>query len=427
MEAWKGNWGFIVDGYYTSLGSIANTQLRIASRSNALDYLLSRGINTNLGEFVDQLDRQIQGFREVKEAKTVEIAAQLEALTQKVQTLKEILGQDLESLQAVAENIDSLREEWAQKEQRLETLAANIEYLGPLRESGFGLEPDQKIKAAIALNSAAVKNRDQLQDLQAELENLRNPSNLDPIRQNLRQIQETLQATRQKVAELRRIEESEPLRQLETALEDKEAQVAQTLAKVDSIQNLIDNRGPQEVNNDVTSSLDFNQGIYDFAVTYNLGDTPQTGLPKEPSGLSFPRLWFQPIVGARLNSLNLKLEDTINYQISSALVNIEGAVRNTYQAGKVWFEPLLGAKVSLQLSDPLALWLRGDYSGFGMAGETNYSWNLIFGMDYWARENMSLQLGYRFYEINYQNGSGSDAFGFSENFNGPFLSASFYF
>jgi hypothetical protein len=48
-------------------------------------------------------------------------------------------------------------------------------------------------------------------------------------------------------------------------------------------------------------------------------------------------------------------------------------------------------------------------------------------MDWWVKENISLQLGYRFYEINYKTGTGSNAFGFSELFNGPFVSASFHF
>ena len=430
VEAWKGNWGFIMDGYYVGLGSISNIRretTRTPTPFNTVDYLLSRGVNTNLGALAEQLDQQIQSFKGVKEAKTVEITAKLDTLTENVAVLKENLRQDLESLQAVAEDIDNLREEWAQKQQRLETVTTKIEYLQALQGSGFELEPDQKIKAAIAINSAIAKNQDQLQDLQAKLENLRNPDNLDSLRQNLQKIQETLQETQQKVAELRQIQDSDPLGQLQTALTEKQAQVAQTLEQLDTIQDSVENREPLQANNDITSKLDFSQGIYDFAISYNFGDTPPVGLPKEPSGQSLPRLWFQPIAGTRLNSLNLTLENKINYSIPSSLVNLEGTVQNTYQASRLWFEPLLGARLGIQLADPLVLWVRGDYSGFGFAGETNYSWNLLFGMDYWVRESISLQLGYRFYEINYQNGSGSDAFGFSESFNGPFLSASFHF
>jgi hypothetical protein len=430
VEAWKGNWGFIIDGYYTSLGSITNIQ-RVTTRTpspfNTVDYLLSRGINTNLGEFADQLNQQVQTLREAKELQATEIQTKLATLTDNLKALKETLGQEREELQNLAGRIDQTKENLAQKEQRLETLTAKVEDLKNFREVGFELDADQKIKAAIAINSAIAKNQDQLQDLQDKIEKIGDPPSLNQVRQNLQAIQETLAETQQKVDELRRIKDSEPLKQLQGALDETQAQVKQKLEKLETIKDFVENRDPQQINNDITSNLDFSQGIYDFALTYNFGDTPPSSLPKEPSGHSFPRIWFQPIIGARLNSLNLKLENTINYQISSTLVNIEGTAQNTYQASKLWFEPLLGAKVGIQLSDPISLWLRGDYSGFGMAGDTDYSWNLLFGMDYWVRENISLQLGYRFYEINYQNGSGSNAFGFSESFNGPFLSASFHF
>ncbi len=430
VEAWNGNWGFIIDGYYANLGAVNGIQTvntRTPSLFNTVDYLLSRGINTNLGQFADKFSQDLQALREVKEVKSIEIETKLETLTENIQDLKDTLRQDLELLQDVAENIDNFREELAGKKQNLETLTAKIEDLQGLRESGFELEPDQKIKAAIAINSAIANNQGKLQDLEGKLKNLRNPPDLAPVRENLQQIKETLQETQQKVEELRKIKDSEPLQQLQAAIQEKQAEVSQILENLETVKEFVENRDSQQISNDITSNLDFTQGIYDFALTYNFGDTPPTSLPKEPSGKSFPRLWFQPILGTRLNSLNLELQNTINYKISSSLINIEGTAQNTYQASKLWFEPLLGAKAGIQLSDPIALWLRGDYSGFGLAGDTNYSWNLIFGMDWWVRENISLQLAYRFYEINYQNGSGSDAFGFSESFNGPFLAASFHF
>jgi opacity protein-like surface antigen len=88
---------------------------------------------------------------------------------------------------------------------------------------------------------------------------------------------------------------------------------------------------------------------------------------------------------------------------------------------------MLGGKLGLQLSDLWTLWLRGDVSGFGLAGQTDLSWNLFFGVDWWVRKNLSLQAAYRFYSIEYKNGTGENAFGFSENFNGPFLSATLHF
>ena len=66
-------------------------------------------------------------------------------------------------------------------------------------------------------------------------------------------------------------------------------------------------------------------------------------------------------------------------------------------------------------------------SGFGMAGDTDLSWNLLVRMDWWVNSTTSLQLGYRFYEINYKNGTGKNTFGFEQNLNGPFIAATFHF
>ena len=59
VEAWKGNWGFIIDGYYVNLNainSVQRTNSRTPSPINAVDYVLSKGINTNIQKVANQLD-----------------------------------------------------------------------------------------------------------------------------------------------------------------------------------------------------------------------------------------------------------------------------------------------------------------------------------------------------------------------------------
>jgi hypothetical protein len=138
-------------------------------------------------------------------------------------------------------------------------------------------------------------------------------------------------------------------------------------------------------------------------------------------------VWFQPIAGVRLNNISIDIEQTTNVFATSTLVNFNGSFQNNYGQTRTWFEPMVGAKFGVQMNDRIGLWLRGDASGFGLAGETDMSWNILGGMDWWVGYNTSLQLGYRFYEIDYAWGSGNNAFGFKESFNGPFLSATFHF
>lgn len=169
------------------------------------------------------------------------------------------------------------------------------------------------------------------------------------------------------------------------------------------------------------SNLKFDQGIYDFAITYNFGNSPPHNLTDKPSDQAFPLIWFQPIAGVRLNDLNSTINTRVNFG------RFEENLEETISAGRTWFEPLLGGKLAVQTSESLTLWMRGDASGFGMAGDTDLSWNLIAGLDWWVYRNISLQFAYRFYQINYGNGSGNNTFEFNESFNGPLLSATLHF
>ena len=423
VEAWKGNWGFIIDGYYANLKGI-NSFEKVTSREpgpiNTVNYVLTKGINTNIQDLANQLNQQLQALKESNLVNNnSEILANYE---DQLRSLQSSVSQNVENLQTLATNLQSFRETLAQNGQTVENLTLKIEDIQQI-----GLQPGEGLKTAIALNNAVIKNQENLQDLRQQIQSLNLIPKLEQIQEKLLRTQAALEKASQKVQELQQVQDSEQLQKLKVAIDQSKEKIDQRLQEIQKFKDFQDNGQPQELNADIDTSLQFNQGIYDFAVSYNFGDTPPDSLPKEPSELQFPRFWFQPIAGVRLNDINIQIENTINYEISSSLVNLKGTSQNTVQAGKTWFEPMVGGKLGLQLSDPIILWLRGDVSGFDLAADTDFSWNLLFGMDYWVRENISLQLAYRFYSINYKNGTGSNAFGFSENFNGPYLSATFNF
>lgn len=174
------------------------------------------------------------------------------------------------------------------------------------------------------------------------------------------------------------------------------------------------------VNARLESNLTFEQGIYDFALSYHIGDRPIPYQPTQPSKAAFPRIWFTPILGTRLNDLSSTIETTLTFERLEQTLEGSGS-----SASKTWFEPMVGGKIGLQVSEPITFWVRGDASGFGLAGDTNLSWNAIFGIDWWVKPNISLNLAYRFYQIKYGNGGGDNAFEFESNFNGPSLAVTF--
>jgi hypothetical protein len=167
----------------------------------------------------------------------------------------------------------------------------------------------------------------------------------------------------------------------------------------------------------LSASTSFSQGIYDLAISYHFGDPAQYSLPDKPSNRSFPLYWFEPILGVRLNSLNASIDASLDFG------RFDRNFQRTVSSGRTWLEPMIGAKLGVQVSDPVILWLRGDVSGFGLAGSPNLSWNIIAGADWWISPTTSLQLAYRFYQIDY----GNNDLRLKLGSNGPFLGVTFNF
>jgi hypothetical protein len=423
VEAWKGRFGLIFDGYYVNLGNVVdlNAQLtRNPSALNSLNYLMSKGTNTRVTELVNNLEQKIETAKQNEQLKKDEITQKIDT---KIEDLKITINEDLERLKTVDIKVEEIRNNLANfVDSRIGDL--NFQDLENLKLTPEGF------KELLALN---IKDFPQTQDLEELNKRIEKTgvkevlSSIPEIKQKLTETRDTVRQGIETVIEQRKIEDTEKLQALQKELEEAKALIDQELAKIEQTKDFIENRSPQNLDIDSQTNLSFQQGIYDFAVSYHFGDIPNYRLPEKPSGRNYPIFWFQPIAGMRLNNISINIEETINVLATSTLVNFSGSFQNNYGQTRTWLEPMIGAKLGMQLNDRIGLWLRGDASGFGLAGETDMSWNVLFGGDFWVGYNTALQLGYRFYEIDYSWGSGNNAFGFKESFNGPFLSATFHF
>lgn len=390
-----------------------------------------------LQELETAIDNARQRFQQ-------EIVPKIEQAQELKTTLAEIrlevrqeVERKAERLNEFKQALDSLQGQLAERQNTLQEMVVKIQ---TLPEVDIGEIRDN------------IDIRD-LRDLEQKIAELpRDPAfsdrlgNLKDFQEKLSQIQEALARGQEKIQELRGLKDSEPLQQLQAKLQElrelKDSEPLQRLEQeiqnaresleqleqtMQQVQEFADNRQLQQLEADSETNLQFDQGIYDFAVSYHIGAPISHELPEKPSNRSFPLIWFQPYAGLRLNSISIDIEQTLTVQLSSPLVNFSQTFQQTFSQGRTWFEPLLGGKFGVQVSDPITLWIRGDASGFGLAGDTDLSWNLLFGVDWWVNRQISLQFAYRFYGIEYKNGSGDNAFGFTENFNGPFLAATFHF
>jgi hypothetical protein len=90
------------------------------------------------------------------------------------------------------------------------------------------------------------------------------------------------------------------------------------------------------------------------------------------------------------------------------------------QRSKTWVDLVLGARARAPLTSSLDVFTRADIGGFGIGSSSNFSWNVVAGLDYQWSSSTSLLAGYRVLDIDQLSGAGDTAFGFDVRMSGPF-------
>jgi hypothetical protein len=84
-----------------------------------------------------------------------------------------------------------------------------------------------------------------------------------------------------------------------------------------------------------------------------------------------------------------------------------------------WVDPIVGARIKLDLTDHLALRAYGDIGGFGIGEAADPSWKARALLDWQITRNMALLGGYQVYGLDFEDGSGRGRIGFDGEFHGP--------
>ena len=476
FEAWHGNLGIIVDLSYWSFSGVNNFQKGLQLNSkirqrlrNDIDFLIEQEINqiqqlllqeqdffqalrnqdnTLIRQLIDQ---EIETFRQALLNQAGRIDSQDLRLSSRLnrqqleasQRLREALGilQELERLneqlsnQAVTLNLESIETTVPEKEKiKLKAIKKTIEKLERQRQQTNAILPFDLIQK----NGREIDNQEYTLGIRDELEQLE--QKLEPAFNDI----QALEQLRQQILGDTLGLEIDLFRQLlttEIALFERFNQrigndlrriyegTLRTLQDLQQFENVLNSAQSNPDNLGLVGdlSLDYDQGTYDLALSYHFGEQPLAYNPEAPVTGSFPLVWFEPIAGIRLNDLYLGIEADISYDFEGEFINIQGGFTESFTHKRTWFEPMIGGKLGMQVSPPIVLWLRGDVSGLGLSGETNLTWNLIAGMDWWISPNTSLLLAYRFYEFNNRNGNGENETGLDIRFNGPLLGITYQF
>lgn len=158
---------------------------------------------------------------------------------------------------------------------------------------------------------------------------------------------------------------------------------------------------------------DVRLGMADFGLAYRLIEN-RFGQDDEQ------QLTFEPYGGLRYAYLKQRID--LNVNIAGV-----GSAGRTLGTSEDWVEPFVGGRVIWDLNDKLSLNIRGDAGGFGIGSASDLLWQILFGIDYRLSDNTSFNVGYRYVDLDYSRGSGSNEFGIDLQAKGPFVGLTIIF
>lgn len=151
----------------------------------------------------------------------------------------------------------------------------------------------------------------------------------------------------------------------------------------------------------LTADIDLDEWIVEFGGAYQFVEVPLAG--KEA-------ILLDMLLGGRYWSVENE-------------INISGFPRRMDKES--WIDPFVGLRLRINLSESLYLVARGDIGGFNVGSE--FSWGYSFLVGYRVSPCLSLQLGYRILDVNYDDGSGDNFFEYDVTMQGPIIGLTLQF
>jgi opacity protein-like surface antigen len=163
----------------------------------------------------------------------------------------------------------------------------------------------------------------------------------------------------------------------------------------------------------VDADADVRLGMADFALMNRLFETSFGNNNQQ-------KLTFEPYGGLRYGYLKQRID---------VIVDIPGlgSAGRTFGTSEDWVEPFVGGRLIWDLNDKIALNVRGDAGGFGIGSASDLTWQVIGGLDFKFTKSVIFNAGYRYVDLDYSHGSGSDEFGIRLKAQGPIMGLTILF
>lgn len=128
-------------------------------------------------------------------------------------------------------------------------------------------------------------------------------------------------------------------------------------------------------------------------------------------------------------SLSCQLSQEFELLVGARYNNIKGEIRGPFgrnpTSTQEWWDPIVGANISLPVGDSFSLNFRGDVGGFGVGSDL--TWQAFPFLNWQCTETCSMQAGYRWVYTDYETGSGLSRFKYDITTHGLQVGITFQF
>jgi len=141
--------------------------------------------------------------------------------------------------------------------------------------------------------------------------------------------------------------------------------------------------------------------------------------------------------GASVDLDQWMVEPTLSYRVckycevlagvryNNVSAEIRGPLGRNPSGTQDWWDPIIGANLSLPLGKGFGFNVRGDIGGFGVGSD--FAWQAFPYFTWQFAKWGSLQAGYRWMSMDYETGSGASQFKYDMLIQGPQLGFTFHF
>jgi hypothetical protein len=141
--------------------------------------------------------------------------------------------------------------------------------------------------------------------------------------------------------------------------------------------------------------------------------------------VSVTETFFEAAGGYRVSQAFTLLAGARLVDLGSTLDFTGTNVSQNGNQSKSWVDPFVGAQLNVALSDRWWLDLHGDVGGFGVGSDL--AWQAYADVGYRASDLVSVYVGYRALDMDYESGSGSTLFRYDVLTAGPQVGVAFRF